>query len=99
MNELIEEIESLKAIIAGLQQQLLRIGNQEGVLKAAYLEGQMAKKQPSPPEQRKARPWVGLTDEELDKVHNKLKTWLMGTYNIKDMYRVLEAKLKEKNGG
>jgi len=49
VNELIEEIESLKAIIAGLQQQLLRIGNQEGVLKAAYLEGQMAKKQPSPP--------------------------------------------------
>jgi len=49
VNELLEEIESLKAIIAGLQQQLLRIGNQEGVLKAAYLEGQMAKKQPSPP--------------------------------------------------
>lgn len=43
MNELIEEIETLKAIIVGLQQQLLRVGNQEGVLKAAYLEGQMAK--------------------------------------------------------
>jgi len=49
VNELIEEIETLKAIVAGLQQQLLRIGNQEGVLKAAYLEGQMAKKQPAPP--------------------------------------------------
>jgi hypothetical protein len=45
------------------------------------------------------RSWVGLTDEELGKVHNKLKTWLMGTYNIKDMYRVLEDKLREKNGG
>jgi hypothetical protein len=43
VNELIEEIETLKAIIVGLQQQLLRVGNQEGVLKAAYLEGQMAK--------------------------------------------------------
>jgi hypothetical protein len=43
VNELIEEIETLKAIIAGLQQQLLRVGNQEGVLKAAYLEGQMSK--------------------------------------------------------
>ena len=43
MNELIEEIETLKAIIVGLQQQLLRVGNQEGVLKAAYLEGQMSK--------------------------------------------------------
>jgi hypothetical protein len=37
------EIETLKAIIAGLQQQLLRIGNQQDVLKAAYLAGQMAK--------------------------------------------------------
>ena len=45
------------------------------------------------------RQWVGLTDEEIDKVHNKLKTWLMGTYNTKDIYRALEAKLKEKNGG
>jgi len=43
VNELIEEIETLKAIIVGLQQQLLRVGNQEGVLKAAYLEGQMSK--------------------------------------------------------
>lgn len=43
MNELIEEIETLKAIIAGLQQQLLRVGNQQDVLKAAYLAGQMAK--------------------------------------------------------
>ena len=43
MNELIEEIETLKAIIVGLQQQLLRIGNQQDVLKAAYLAGQMSK--------------------------------------------------------
>jgi len=45
------------------------------------------------------RQWVKLTDEEIDKVHNKLKTWLMGTYNTRDIYRALEAKLKEKNGG
>jgi len=43
VNELIEEIETLKAIIAGLQQQLLRVGNQQDVLKAAYLAGQMSK--------------------------------------------------------
>jgi hypothetical protein len=43
VNELIEEIETLKAIVAGLQQQLLRVGNQQDVLKAAYLAGQMAK--------------------------------------------------------
>jgi hypothetical protein len=45
------------------------------------------------------RPWVGLTDEEIDKVHNKLKTWFMGTYNIRNIYQALEAELKEKNGG
>jgi hypothetical protein len=45
------------------------------------------------------RPWVGLTDEEIDGVHNKLKTWFMGTYNIRNIYQALEAKLKEKNGG
>jgi hypothetical protein len=43
------------------------------------------------------KPWVGLTDEEIDKVHNKLKTWFMGTYNIRNIYQALEAKLKEKN--
>jgi hypothetical protein len=91
VNELIEEIESLKAIIAGLQQQLLRIGNQEGVLKAAYLEGQMAKKQPSPPEQRKARQWVGLTDEEVA----ELSAYV---YAGDPQYvRLIETKLKEKN--
>ena len=45
------------------------------------------------------RQWVGLTDEEIDGVHNKLKTWFMGTYNIRNIYQALEAKLKEKNGG
>lgn len=61
MNELIEEIETLKAIIVGLQQQLLRIGNQEGVLKAAYLEGQMAKKQP-------ALPPAKLSESDINKL-------------------------------
>jgi len=46
------------------------------------------------PQERK---WVGLTDEEIDNVHNKLKTWFMGTYNIRNIYQALEAKLKEKN--
>jgi hypothetical protein len=45
------------------------------------------------------RQWIGLTDEEIDKVHNKLKTWFAGTYNIRNVYQALEAKLKEKNGG
>jgi hypothetical protein len=44
-------------------------------------------------------PWVGLTDEEIDGLHDEIKVRLMGTFNTKDIYRVLEAKLKEKNSG
>ena len=43
------------------------------------------------------RTWVGLTDEEIDGLHDEIKVRLMGTFNTKDIYRVLEAKLKEKN--
>jgi hypothetical protein len=41
--------------------------------------------------------WVGLTDEELDALHRAVKVRLMGTYDTKDIYRAIEAKLKEKN--
>ncbi len=43
------------------------------------------------------RTWVGLTDEELDALHRAVKVRLMGTYDTKDIYRAIEAKLKEKN--
>ena len=43
------------------------------------------------------RPWAGLTDEEIDDLHNKIKVRLMGTFDTKDIYRAIEAKLKEKN--
>jgi hypothetical protein len=43
------------------------------------------------------RPWKGLTDEELDALHRAVKVRLMGTYDTKDIYRAIEAKLKEKN--
>jgi len=43
------------------------------------------------------RPWVGLTDEEIDALHMAVKVRLMGTFNTKDIYRVIEDKLKEKN--
>ena len=45
------------------------------------------------------RAWVGLTDEEIAELHYKIKMQLMGAYDYKDIYRVLEAKLKEKNNG
>ena len=41
--------------------------------------------------------WVGLTDGELDDLHRALKIRLMGTFDTKDIYRAIEAKLKEKN--
>jgi len=43
------------------------------------------------------RDWVGLTDEEIDDLHMAVKVRLMGTFDIKDIYRSVEAKLKEKN--
>ena len=95
MNELIEEIETLKAIIAGLQQQLLRVGNQEGVLKAAYLEGQMAKKQPALLTAKK--PWVGLTDEDKAEILSR-KWWnFEDEFDLVGFLGLLETKLKEKN--
>jgi hypothetical protein len=43
------------------------------------------------------RKWVGLTDEELDALHRKVKIRLMGTFDTKDIYRAIEAELKERN--
>jgi hypothetical protein len=43
------------------------------------------------------REWVGLTDEEMAELHREIKVRLMGTFKIEDIYRAIEAKLKEKN--
>jgi hypothetical protein len=43
------------------------------------------------------REWVGLTDEEVAELHHEIKVQLMGTYKTEDIYRAIEAKLKEKN--
>ena len=43
------------------------------------------------------KPWVGLTDEEITELHHEIKVRLMGTYKTEDIYRAIEAKLKEKN--
>ncbi len=48
---------------------------------------------------RSQRTWVGLTDEEIDDLHMAVKVRLMGTFDTKDIYRAVEAKLKEKNNG
>ena len=49
-------------------------------------------------EEPQKRKWVGLTDEEITELHHKIKVRLMGTYKTEDIYRAIEAKLKEKNG-
>ena len=41
--------------------------------------------------------WQGLTDEEIAEMHNEIKVRLMGTYRTEDIYRAIEAKLREKN--
>ena len=43
------------------------------------------------------RTWVGLTDEEIDALHMAVKVRLMGTFDTKDIYRVVEQALKGKN--
>ena len=43
------------------------------------------------------REWVGLTEDEITKLHHEIKAQLMGTYKTEDIYRAIEAKLKEKN--
>ena len=45
------------------------------------------------------KPWVGLTDAEIAELHHEIKVRLMGTYKTEDIYRAIEAKLREKNGG
>jgi hypothetical protein len=49
------------------------------------------------PDEPPQRTWVGLTDEEIDGLHMEVKVRLMGTFDTKDIYRAIEAKLKEKN--
>ena len=43
------------------------------------------------------REWQGLTDAEIAELHHEIKVRLMGTYKTEDIYRAIEAKLKEKN--
>jgi hypothetical protein len=43
------------------------------------------------------REWQGLTDEEIAEMHQEIKVKGMGAYKTEDIYRAIEAKLKEKN--
>jgi len=41
------------------------------------------------------REWVGLTDDELNMLGDRMKTW--SVISLKDIYIAIEAKLREKN--
>jgi hypothetical protein len=45
------------------------------------------------------RQWVGLTDAELADMHATLMVKFRGCYETKDLYKAIEAKLKEMNNG
>ena len=40
-------------------------------------------------------PWVGLTDEEIEAIHQS--TWMQSTATLNDFARAIEAKLRERN--
>jgi len=48
---------------------------------------------PAPPQ----REWQGLTDEEIAEMHHEIKVKGMGAYKTEDIYRAIEAKLRELN--
>lgn len=39
--------------------------------------------------------WVGLTDDELNMLGDKMKTW--NSTSLKDIYIAIESKLNERN--
>ena len=43
------------------------------------------------------REWQGLTADEIKDLHYRIKVKGMGAFSTEDIYRVVEAKLKEKN--
>ena len=45
------------------------------------------------------RKWVGLTDEEIHEMIMGMRSRNMGVVMTEEIFRDVEAKLKEKNGG
>ena len=43
------------------------------------------------------REWVSLTEEEIQELHYQIKVKCIGAYRTEDVYRAIEAKLREKN--
>ena len=69
-------------------------------------EAEMKRGQPYHFEKRKdddddiqdyVRPWVGLTDEERNKLWREVVGWGDPSHDDEDLMKAIEAKLKEKN--
>jgi len=52
---------------------------------------------PHPAFAKSQREWQGLTDEDIAEMHYEIKVKGMGAYKTEDIYRAIEAKLREKN--
>ena len=100
----------LEKFLAEAQAEIVRLKGEIDELRAALAE---PAQEPMHPEIKKMyedyfdkcfrelsaqqRPWVGLTEDEITKLHHEIKTQLMGTYKTEDIYRAIETKLREKN--
>ena len=59
--------------------------------------GGFCKKSGCERENVKPKEWVELTDEDIQGIHYQIKAKGMGVYSTEDIYRAIEAKLREKN--
>jgi Mg2+ and Co2+ transporter CorA len=87
-----------KAVSAALKEHQEHMLKQVGDYERGLMDGRrMQSRLDKAVKAMSKREWVGLTDEELDVLHRKVKIRLMGTFDTKDIYRAIEAELKEKN--
>lgn len=89
-----------KAVSAALNEHAMHMRQSMSEYERGVIDGRQMQVQSSVDKAVNAmarRKWVGLTDGELDDLHRKVKIRLMGTFDTKDIYRAIEAELKERN--
>ena len=67
--------------------------NEDGTFSIALPDGEELRIVPP------KREWVGLTDEEIHEMIMGMRSRNMGVVMTEEIFREVEAKLKEKNGG
>ncbi len=92
-----EAITAIKEVLAQPEPEQYCWMSPEGVIYQASDEDVLCGSTPmylgTPPQRR----WVGLTNGEIDTISSTMRTW--NSFDITDVYRHIEAKLKEKNHG